>query len=63
MTSRENSGNSSKNKTPRLASEISPGFGNVPPPTRETAEALWCGDRKGLLLTNGFFQFVKPEME
>ncbi len=28
------SGNSSRNNTPLLVSEISPGCGNVPPPTR-----------------------------
>src|SRR3989338_7510332 len=31
-----NSGNSSKNKTPRCASVTSPGFGYVPPPMSET---------------------------
>src|SRR3989344_4301374 len=31
-----NSGNSSRNKTPRCASVTSPGLGYVPPPTLET---------------------------
>jgi hypothetical protein len=38
MTSRTrlpNSGNSSRNKTPRCASEISPGLGIFPPPTSQ----------------------------
>ncbi len=42
-----NSGSSSKNNTPLCAKEISPGLGGLPPPTRATAEALWCGVLKG----------------
>ena len=30
-----------------LANEISPGLGSEPPPTNATADALWCGLRKG----------------
>ena len=40
---RENSGNSSRNKTPSCASEISPGLGGEPPPTSATALQVWCG--------------------
>ena len=44
---RANSGNSSKNKTPWCAKEISPGRGGEPPPTKATALAVWCGDPVG----------------
>src|SRR3989338_195132 len=47
ITRRSNSGNSSMNNTPRWAKVISPGFGNVPPPTSETYEEVWCGLRNG----------------
>ena len=43
MTSRTvllNSGNSSKNRTPLLASEISPGCGIPPPPTKASLRAI-----------------------
>ncbi len=46
-TSRSNSGNSSRNSTPWCASEISPGRGMLPPPTRAAPDALWCGARNG----------------
>lgn len=46
-TRRSNSGNSSRNRMPRCASEISPGLGLLPPPTRATPEAVWCGERNG----------------
>src|SRR3989344_3388109 len=39
-TERGNSGNSSKNKTPRWASEISPGTNVGPPPTSPTREIV-----------------------
>jgi hypothetical protein len=42
-----NSGNSSKNKTPLWANEISPGFGIFPPPTKPAWLIVWCGARKG----------------
>ena len=42
-----NSGNSSANKTPLCAKEISPGWGVAPPPTRATSEMVWCGARNG----------------
>ena len=45
--SRRNSGSSSRNSTPRWASEISPGRGVEPPPVRPGAEIVWCGLRKG----------------
>ena len=35
-----NSGSSSKKRTPLCASEISPGFGLAPPPTRATSEIV-----------------------
>ena len=40
-TWRGNSTISSKNKTPRLARVISPGFGELPPPIMPLAEAVW----------------------
>ena len=46
-TLRSNSGSSSKNSTPLCASEISPGLGFEEPPTKATAEQVWCGFRKG----------------
>jgi hypothetical protein len=43
-----NSPNSSKNNTPFVASEISPGrIVDVPPPTIATSEVEWCGARNG----------------
>ncbi len=45
--SRRNSGSSSRKSAPRCASEISPGTGRAPPPTRPGAEIPWCGARKG----------------
>ena len=44
-TLRANSGNSSRNSTPCIAIEISPGRGLLPPPTSATADAVWCGAR------------------
>ena len=35
-----NSGSSSKNSTPKCAKLISPGFGILPPPTKEVAEMV-----------------------
>ena len=37
----ENSGSSSKNSKPWCASEISPGRGGAPPPTKAALVALW----------------------
>jgi site-specific DNA recombinase len=51
-TLRSNSASSSRNSTPCMASEISPGRGWLPPPTKATPDAVWCGERNGL-----FFQF------
>ena len=42
-----NSGSSSRNNTPRCASEISPGPGTLPPPTSPAKLMVWCGARKG----------------
>ena len=43
-----NSPNSSKNNTPFVASEISPGRMVIaPPPTIATSEVEWCGARNG----------------
>ena len=39
-TWRLNSGNSSRNKTPRWDNVISPGFGTAQPPTKATADAV-----------------------
>lgn len=38
---------SSRKSTPWCASEISPGQGGLPPPTKAAALALWCGARNG----------------
>ena len=46
-TLRWNSGSSSMKSTPLCASDISPGCGLVPPPTRATCEMVWWGERKG----------------
>ena len=42
-----NSGNSSRNRTPLWASEISPGRACAPPPTIAATEVAWCGLRNG----------------
>ena len=44
---RPNSGSSSRNNTPRCASETSPGRGGDPPPTSPATEIVWWGARKG----------------
>src|SRR3989344_9546670 len=56
-TSRWNSGNSSKNKTPRCARVISPGRKGVPPPSKEASEAMGWGEGKGRWLTMVSFSF------
>ena len=48
-----NSGNSSRNKTPLWASEISPGPGMLPPPAKPADEMVWCGVRKGRVPRSG----------
>ena len=45
--SRRNSAISSRKSAPRCASDISPGTGRAPPPTRPGAEIPWCGARNG----------------
>ena len=50
-TLRLNSGSSSRNKTPLCARLASPGARRVPPPTRETIEAEWWGERNGRAVT------------
>src|SRR5260221_11574712 len=47
MTRLSNSGNSSRKSTPRWAKVISPGRGIAPPPTSDTYDEVWCGERKG----------------
>ena len=42
-------GVSQGNKTPRDAREISPGFGQMPPPVSACALMVWWGDRYGLV--------------
>src|SRR3989344_9193894 len=54
-----NSGSSSRNKTPRWAKLISPGFGQVPPPTIAGAEVVWWGLLNGRLNERGEF-FISP---
>ncbi len=51
-----NSGISSKNNTPLWASDTAPGFGIVPPPIKDTSEALLCGAAKGLCFIREFFK-------
>ena len=63
ITSRLNSGSSSKNSTPLCAKEISPGFGTVPPPAIPATETVWWGERKGRWFTNGFLLSSVPAME
>ena len=46
----ENSGSSSRKRTPWCAREISPGIIGVPPPIIEQAELLWWGERRGRIL-------------
>ncbi len=58
-----NSGNSSKNNTPLCDSEISPGCGYEPPPTKATSEIVWCGDLYGLVVINPFSVFNFPATE
>jgi hypothetical protein len=40
-------GSSSRKRTPRWASVISPGRMGTPPPTSDGTDAEWCGARKG----------------
>lgn len=61
--SRRNSGSSSRNSTPRWASEISPGRGVEPPPVRPGAEIVWCGLRKGRRRTSGDSGVSRPMTE
>ena len=47
-TSRGNSGNSSRNRTPLCARLTSPGRGvPIPPPINPASEMVWWGERKG----------------
>ena len=50
-----NSGSSSKNNTPLCAKQISPGFGILPPPTRDIGDIVWCGALYGLVVMSGVF--------
>ena len=59
---RENSGSSSRNSTPLWASEISPGVGTVPPPTKPAEEIVWCGERKGRSVSIGVSECSSPVM-
>src|SRR3989344_9608778 len=58
-----NSGNSSKNKTPRWANEISPGLGILPPPIKPMWLVMWRGLRKGRLGLIGGSLFNRLETE
>src|SRR3989304_2631358 len=42
-----NSGSSSRKRTPRWLSVISPGRGTRPPPTSPACDIVWWGDRNG----------------
>ena len=55
-----NSATSSKNNTPLCAKDISPGMANIPPPTNEFVDALWCGDLNGLSVINVPLFFKSP---
>lgn len=50
-----NSGSSSKNNTPLCAKQISPGFGILPPPTRDIGDIVWCGALYGLVVMSDVF--------
>ena len=50
-TLRLNSGSSSRKRTPLWARLASPGFSRVPPPTKDTMDALWWGVRNGRVMT------------
>ena len=63
IVARENSDNSSKNSTPLCASEISPGWGMLPPPERPAEEIVWCGALNGLCVTSGELFCKIPAME
>lgn len=60
-TERWNSGNSSMNKTPLCANEISPGLGTLLPPISPTCDVVWCGLRNGLFVISVSFP-NNPEM-
>ena len=62
-TERENSANSSRKSTPRCARLISPGFGNVPPPTSDIALAVWCGARNGRVIMSALSLGNRPAIE
>ena len=62
-TCRLNSGSSSRNSTPLCASEISPGCGCVPPPTRATSEMVWCGERNGRTAIKEAYRLILPATE
>ena len=63
VTRRLNSGSSSKNKTPLLARETSPGIGILPPPAKAGADIVWCGARKGRVVMRETSFGKSPEIE
>ena len=62
-TSRLNSGNSSRKRTPLCESDYSPGFGTEPPPDNPIGEMVWCGFLKGLVVINGIPAGNVPAIE
>ena len=58
-----NSGSSSQKSTPLWASDISPGCGEVPPPTRATCEMVWWGALNGRWAMRDTFLLSLPAME
>ena len=58
--SRENSGSSSRNKTPRWARLTSPGRSPAPPPTSATREAVWWGALNGRVFGRPVPPSLKP---
>ena len=62
-TLRRNSGNSSRNSTPRCASDTSPGTGCVPPPSKPASDTVWCGARNGRRTTSDSRAFSTPATE
>ena len=62
-TARRNSGSSSKNRIPWWASDISPGWGQDPPPTSATSDMVWCGERKGREVIKEWLFWIFPATE
>jgi len=60
---RLNSGSSSRKSTPWWASEISPGWGMLPPPTMPASLIVWCGERNGRVVRSASPADIFPTAE